>query len=88
MNSNGNTPPIDWATMPEWLSTEEAAEVSGYHVNYIRRLMRANKIGGRKVGLAWWVDRDSLQAYLEKVEALGTRRFGPGGITKAEQHGE
>mgnify|MGYP003380162440 CR=1 FL=1 len=90
MNENGNTPKaIDWATLADWITAEEAAELSGYHVNYIRRLMRAHKVNGRKAGLMWWVDRDSMRAYLEKAEALGTRRFGPGGMNKAEeQHSE
>lgn len=86
MNGNGTSRVIDWANMPEWITAEEAAELSGYHVNYIRRLMRAHKVNGRKAGLMWWVDRDSMRAYLEKVQELGTRRFGPGGMNKAEKH--
>lgn len=69
--------PRDWATMPEWITTEEAAEVSGYHVNYVRRLMRQNKLAGRKAGTMWWVDRDSLKEYLSLVESLGTKKFDP-----------
>lgn len=79
--NNGHS--LDWANMPEWITTEEAAEISGYHVNYVRRLMRQGKIEGRKAGTMWWIDRDSLKEYLALVEELGSKRFGPGGIERA-----
>ncbi len=75
----------DWSGLRDWITTEEAAEVSGYHVNYIRRLMRQGKVTGRKSGLMWWIDRDSLRRYLDIVKAVGSRRFGPGGIERALQ---
>lgn len=71
--------------LADYITTEEAAEQSGYHVNYIRRLMRQGKITGRKAGLMWWVERESLRAYLAKVEEAGLRRFGPGGLERALQ---
>lgn len=84
MNDNGHRPVIDWSKMPDWITTEEAAEISGYHVNYIRRLMRQGKLNGRKAGV-WWIDKASLRAYLELVEDLGPKRFDPRGmIDKAE----
>lgn len=58
----------------KWLSTEAAAELSGYHVNYIRRLIRQGEIEGRKWGPAWMVNRPSLLDYLEKSEKLGGKR--------------
>lgn len=71
--------------LADYITTEEAAELSGYHVNYIRRLMRKGTITGRKAGLMWWVERESLRAYLAKVEAAGSQRFGPGGLDRALQ---
>ena len=61
--------------MPEWITAKEAADASGYHVNYIRRLIHQNKVGARKAGPMWWVDRDSLQEYLEAVQALGDQKL-------------
>ena len=75
----------DWGSMPDWITTEEAAEQSGYHVNYIRRLMRQGKVTGRKAGLMWWIERDSLRDYLAKVKEAGSQRFGPGGLERALQ---
>jgi hypothetical protein len=83
MATNGQHPKaVDWASMPDWITAEEAAELSGYHVNYIRRLMRAHKVNGRKAGLMWWVDRDSMRAYLAKVQELGPQKFTPHSIAK------
>lgn len=82
MNSNGSSPAVDKVNLADYVTADEAAEIAGYHVNYIRRLMRAQKIKGRKHGLVWLIERDSLHAYMAKVDALGNRRFGPGGITK------
>jgi hypothetical protein len=32
----------------EWITTNEAAQISGYHVEYIRRLVRESQITARK----------------------------------------
>lgn len=76
MKSNGNVN-HDWGAMPDWITTSEAAQVSGYNIDYLRRLMRQGKITGEKKGLMWWIDLESLRAYVEEVEALGNRKFDP-----------
>jgi len=62
---------------PDWLSVDEAAKKSGYHPNYIRRLIRAGEIEAIKKGLMWWVDPDSLKAYIARMEAQDDQRTGP-----------
>ena len=70
---------VTWLAAPDWLTPseaaallgpaeDEAAETSGYHVNYIRRLMRKGRLKGRKAGLVWLIEWDSLQTYLTTVE--------------------
>jgi excisionase family DNA binding protein len=61
----------------EWLTTEQAAELSGYHPVYLRGLLREGKIKGRKWGPAWQVNRKSLLAYIEAAEVSDDRRRGP-----------
>ncbi|MFC2052847.1 helix-turn-helix domain-containing protein [Chloroflexota bacterium] len=61
--------PID-----DWLTSTEAAEISGYHVERIRELLREEKIKGRKWGQAWMISRDSLMSYVHKIEKQGARR--------------
>lgn len=75
--TNGSAPAVDWATLADYITADEAADISGYHVNYIRRLMRAHKLKGRKAGLVWLIERDSLQAYLAHIETLGAQKFTP-----------
>jgi len=61
----------------EWLTTEKAAEMSGYHVDYIRKLLQAGKLHGRKWGQAWQVSRQSLINYLATAEKQPDKRWGP-----------
>lgn len=60
--------------MEDWLTTYEAARVSGYNPDYIRQLIRSQKVQGRKWGLSWQVSRRSLEEYVKKAEKLGERR--------------
>jgi excisionase family DNA binding protein len=58
----------------EWLTVQEAAKLSGYNPEHIRRLVRENKIQARKFSIVWMVNRVSLLAYLEKVQSMGEKR--------------
>lgn len=62
--------------MEDWIKTQEAAELSGYHVNHLRRLIRAGEIRGRKWGAAWQVSRESLLAYMDAAAQTGDKRWG------------
>jgi len=68
--------------MEEWLTTYEAASIAHYDPDYIRKLVRADKIKARKWGQSWQVHRDSLLEYIKKSETLGDRR-GPKRIDKS-----
>jgi len=61
----------------EWLTVNEAAEISGYHPEYIRRLIRDGKIEGRKFAIVWQVRRDSLNAYIKNAQTKDDRRYTP-----------
>lgn len=60
--------------MEDWLTTYEAVRISGYELDYIRKLMRAKKIVGRKWGQAWQVSRSSLVEFLKSREQDGRKR--------------
>jgi hypothetical protein len=61
--------------MPEeWLTTFEPAGLSGYHPETLRELLREQKIKGRKFGIVWQVDRDSLISYSAAMKEKGQRR--------------
>ncbi len=49
-----------------YISSRRAGKENKYHADYIGQLIRAKKVEGQKVGRAWYVDADSLAAYLGK----------------------
>ena len=63
--------------LEEWLTTEQAAELSGYHPNHIRRLVRSGEVEARKWGQAWQISRQSLLVYLEAANQSDDQRRGP-----------
>jgi excisionase family DNA binding protein len=59
----------------QWLTVTQAAELSGYHPEHIRELLREGRIKkARKYGPLWQVDRASLLAYVKKTSELGEKR--------------
>ena len=60
-----------------WITTQEAAELSGYHPDHLRRLIRAGDIEGRKVSIVWLIKRQSLLDYIDRAEHSGDKRRGP-----------
>lgn len=60
--------------MADWITTADAAQLSGYHLVTLRNLLVAGKVKGQKWGREWQVSRASLTAYMRRVEKLGARR--------------
>ena len=60
--------------MEDWLTTYEAVRISGYELDYIRKLVRAKKIVGRKWGQSWQVSRESLLEFIKNRELQGEKR--------------
>ena len=61
----------------EWLTVKEAAELSGYNAEYLRRLMRDKKIEYRKFSFIYLVNRESLFEYLKKAGSTPDKRYSP-----------
>ncbi|CAG0986942.1 hypothetical protein ANRL3_02506 [Anaerolineae bacterium] len=58
----------------DWITTEEAAKLTDYHQEHIRRLIRTGEVKGRKFLIVWQVSRASLLEYLRKQAKRGERR--------------
>jgi excisionase family DNA binding protein len=58
----------------KWLTTSEAAQLTGYHRDHVRRLILVGRVKARKWGIQWQVSRASILAYAKKVEELGQKR--------------
>lgn len=59
------------AEMPdlaEFMTTQEAAKVLGFHVKTIPMMARNKTLDGIRFGRAWLVSRKSVQEYLKKNE--------------------
>lgn len=63
----------------DWISTAEAAHESGYHPEYIRKLIREGKIKASRKGFMFWIDHESLREFLAESHRArkSDRRHGP-----------
>lgn len=64
----------------KWLTTLEAARLTGYTSDHVRRLIALGKIEGLKRGRDWLVKQSSLLSHVRKVSKLGAKR-GPKTLT-------
>ena len=71
--------------MGDWISTQEASQLSGYNPHYLRRLMRGKLIAADKKGNTWWIDRKSLLAYIKAAQSADDGRFGAKNTTENEK---
>lgn len=62
------------AGQEEWITTKQAAKLSGYRVDYIQELLREGKIKGQKWVRDWQVSRASLLAFIREAERKGEKR--------------
>ncbi len=60
--------------MPDWITTKQAAELTGYHAKHVRRLILTGKVKAQKFGPTWQVDRRTLLAYVKAAHKLGEKR--------------
>ena len=61
----------------EWLTVYQAAEVSGYSAEYVRRLLRQGKISSQKFLTVWQISKSSLLAYIREAQKTPDKRWGP-----------
>jgi len=60
-----------------WVTTQQAAELSGYTVVYVRRLIKRGRVEAIKTGRDWLINHSSLLAYKAKMDTLGTQKHNP-----------
>jgi excisionase family DNA binding protein len=62
------------------LSVKAAAETFGYNEQYLRRILRAGRLEGIKIGQVWLIKLASLEAHLCKGQLSRDQRWGPQGV--------
>jgi excisionase family DNA binding protein len=61
----------------EWITTQQATKLSGYHPEHLRELIREGKITGKKFGIVWQISRQSLLAFVKTAQQSTDKRRGP-----------
>jgi excisionase family DNA binding protein len=59
------------------VTVKAAADVTGYNIQYLRRMLRSGVLRGIKIGQLWLIEMRSLETYLQHVESTSDRRCGP-----------
>ena len=66
--------------LEEHVSVKAAAQYYGYNQQYLRRLLRAGRLEGAKIGQVWLIKLVSLEAHLRKGQTVQDLRYGPQGV--------
>ena len=59
------------------ITVQAAADITGYNIQYLRRMLRSGVLKGVKIGQLWLIEMESLETYLKQVESTSDRRCGP-----------
>ena len=60
-----------------WVTTDQAAALTGYDPAYIRALAKRGRIDGFKVGRDWLVSKTDVLAYKRRMDDLGRQKHNP-----------
>lgn len=61
----------------EYVSVEEAAQITGYSEQYVRRLLRQKRVNAVKKGPMYWIELESLKEYKREMDVLGREKHDP-----------
>jgi len=61
----------------EWITTSEAAVLTGYATAYFRQLIKRGRLKAKKRGRDWFLSKADVLAYKAKMTALGDRKYNP-----------
>ncbi len=59
-----------------YISVKDASLYSGYSQQYLRRLLRNNRLENIKIGQVWLINKKCLDGYIKMVNETQDRRFG------------
>ena len=77
---------VDTPKFPkEWITTSEAAELSGYRQSSIRRSLIAGTIPGEKHGRDWFIKRSDILEYVRRMRELGKKKHTPKVYLQSEE---
>jgi excisionase family DNA binding protein len=68
---------LKFYSIGKYVTTQTATEATGYNLQYLRRLLRAGKITGVKIGQVWLIEFDCLETYVKLNTDSVDKRCGP-----------
>ena len=68
---------MDEPNPTHWITTGQASAMTGYSVQYLRRIARQGRVKARKWVNAWMIDRAALLDYKQRMDDLGPGRHDP-----------
>ncbi|MCX6032143.1 MAG: helix-turn-helix domain-containing protein [Chloroflexi bacterium] len=68
------TQELDWS---QWITTGEAAALTGYSTSNFRKALARGLLQGRKKGRDWFLVRADVLRYAEEMRHLGAARHDP-----------
>ena len=60
-----------------FMAVQTASKQSGYSNQYLRKMLRYEKIHGIKIGQLWLVNYVSLHEYIDAISKTNDHRYGP-----------
>jgi len=61
----------------EWITTKEAAELTGYTPRYFRKAANRGLVEAAKWGRDWFLKREGVLSYAEEMKKLGPAKHDP-----------
>jgi len=62
----------------EWITTTDAADLTGYARAYFRQLIQRGRLHNvRKVGRDWLLSKSEVLEYKARMDSLGTAKHDP-----------
>ena len=63
--------------LDQWITTTEAAELTGYTPDYFRKAIKRERLTGKKRGRDWFLSKAEVLAYAERMQKLGASKHDP-----------
>jgi len=61
----------------EWITTKQAAELTGYSAAYFRQLIAKGRLEAHKIGRDWVLDKSEVVDYAREMKRLGPDKYNP-----------
>jgi excisionase family DNA binding protein len=65
---------VDELNPSRWITTSEAAELTGYASAYFRQVIKRGRLKAQKRGRDWFLSREEILACAEEMRRLGSKK--------------